>query len=116
VTGSGSLEVGDGQITFEGNYGLGVFSTALFPQGSLAQRVNVRLQNIDVQSLPVANSVPNLQAVLAGRIQLSGGQIVGRILSPELQVEDKLLAAWRCVARSGAVVSLRRLTRHTPKV
>jgi hypothetical protein len=91
VTGSGSLEVGDGQITFEGNYGLGVFSTALFPQGSLAQRVNVRLQNIDVQSLPVANSVPNLQAVLAGRIQLSGGQIVGRILSPELQVEDKRL-------------------------
>jgi hypothetical protein len=92
VTGSGSLDVGDGQITFEGNYGLGTFSTALFPQGSSAQRVNVRLQNIDVQSLPVlSNSVPNLQAVLAGRIQISGGQVVGRILSPELQVEDKRL-------------------------
>jgi TamB, inner membrane protein subunit of TAM complex len=64
----------------------------LFPQGSSAQRVNVRLQNIDVQSLPVlAKGVPNLQAVLAGRIQISGGQIVGRILSPELQVEDKRL-------------------------
>jgi hypothetical protein len=92
VTGSGSLSLGDGQITFEGNYGLGALSPSLFPQGGSAQRVNVRLQNIDVQALPVlADSVPNLQAVLAGRIQLSGNQIVGRILSPELQVEEKRL-------------------------
>ncbi len=92
VSGSGNLEMGDGQITFEGTYGLGMLPKDLFPQGSSANRVTVRLQNIDVQSLPfLAQRVPNLQAILAGRIQLSGKQIVGRILSPELQVEEKSL-------------------------
>jgi hypothetical protein len=92
VVGSGSIRLGEGQITFEGNYGLGTLSSALFPQGTSAQRVNVRVQNINVQDLPVlSGSVPNLQAVLAGRIQLSGNQIVGRVLAPELQVEDRRL-------------------------
>ncbi len=91
VSGTGSLDIGNGQITFEGNYGLGMFPT-LFPQGSTAQRVNVRLQNIDVQEVPfLAQRVPNLQAVLAGRVQLSGSQIVGRVLAPELQVDDERL-------------------------
>jgi hypothetical protein len=91
VSGTGSVNIGNGAITFEGNYGLGMFPQ-LFPQGTLAQRVNVRLQNIDVQAVPfLAQAVPNLQAVLAGRVQLSSGQIVGRILAPALQVEDEQL-------------------------
>jgi hypothetical protein len=91
VSGTGNLNIGNGQITFEGNYGLGMFPT-LFPQGSSAQRVNLRLQNIDVQAVPfLEERVPNLQAVLAGRVQLSGGQIVGRVLAPDLQVDDERL-------------------------
>jgi hypothetical protein len=91
ISGTGNLDIGNGQLTFEGNYGLGMFPE-LFPQGSSAQRVNVRLQNIDVQAVPfLAQRVPNLQAVLAGRVQLSGGQIVGRVLSPDLQVDDQRL-------------------------
>lgn len=91
VSGTGSINIGNGAITFEGNYGLGMFPE-LFPQGTQAQRVNVRLQNIDVQAVPfLAQRVPNLQAVLAGRVQLSGGQIVGRVLAPDLQVDDERL-------------------------
>ena len=99
LRGSGTLGVGDGQATVQGQLGWAqmlpqTLLATYLPQGNSARVARLRLNALNVSELPAASRrLPNLNAPLSGVVRLNGRQVVGQIVSPELSVADTTLPA-----------------------
>lgn len=87
MSGQAEVQLGAGQLRLEGSLGLAsLLPPALVPQGSLSQRLNVRMDNVDIQDLPyLKNRLPYVDSKLSLVARLQDGRWVGQISSP-LQV------------------------------
>ncbi len=110
LRGSGTLGVGDGQATVQGQLGWAqmlpqeVLETYL-PQGNSARVARLRLDALNVSELPAASRrLPNLDAPLSGVVRINGRQVLGQLVSPDLRVTDTALPTQ--VELSGTVQDL----------
>ncbi len=110
LRGSGTLGVGEGQATVQGQLGWaqfvpqGLLATYL-PQANDARVARLRLDGLNVSELPVVQRrVPNLDAPFSGVVRLSGDQVLGQLLSPDLSVADTALPTQ--IELSGTVQTL----------
>ena len=96
LRGSGTLGIGTGQATVQGQLGWAQLAPeglrSAFPQADDARTARLRLDAFNVAELPfVQRRLPNLDAPLNGVVQLNGAQVVGQFVSPELRVADTAL-------------------------
>ncbi len=94
VTGSGSLALPAGNLSFTSRYSLHDLLPGflLSDNPDTEQRVNLRIDTVPLETLPTLQRyAPYLEATVSGIAQLSGRQVVGRIVSPELSIGGQAL-------------------------
>ena len=96
ISGNGALTLSDGQLNLSGFAGwarlLPEPLARFAPTGSEALSAQLRLSRFDLGGLPqVAARLPHLSAPVSGVATLSGTQIVGQLVAPELKVLSNTL-------------------------